>query len=225
MRILCVSDDEDVYLKHIIETSQDKLGKIDCIFSCGDLTKKYLEYITDGVNKNLYYVVGNHFVSQFYQDGGKESDFGLGGTDMHGRFEVVGNYIVVGFGGSKRYNPGKFQFEENEMEKIVRKTTTAVKRRRFFDLMASNKTKDIIVITHAPVAGVHDKPDRCHSGFECFRNFISEMKPLLWLHGHIHENRKKIQQTVLHNTLIVNAVPSKIIEINDSELSVRRIID
>ncbi|MDR1696328.1 MAG: metallophosphoesterase [Endomicrobium sp.] len=228
MKILAVSDTEDTYLEHLIQAHSNKLCKTDCIVSCGDLPKKYLEYVADGLNKSLYFVVGNHFTSQFYEFDAKgavqTADFEHGGIDLHGRFEIFGDYILVGFGGSMRYNPGKFQFKESEMEKIVKKTMSAVKRRRFFDSMALHKTKDIIVVSHAPVAGVHDKSDMCHSGFKCFGNFISEMRPLLWIHGHIHnENGKKIQQTLLGSTLIVNAVPSKIIEIDNNELSVRQI--
>ncbi|MCL2485236.1 MAG: metallophosphoesterase [Endomicrobia bacterium] len=223
MRILAVSDAEDIRLQNLIEINPEKLGKIDYIFSCGDLSRDYLEYITDSLNKSLYYIVGNHFVSQFYGSS-HDSDFALGGIDVHAKPETVGDYILTGFGGSMRYNPGKFQFEENEMAKIVKKTTASIKIRRFFDSLAFRKKKEMIVISHAPIAGIHDRQDVCHSGFKAFRNFISETKPLLWLHGHVHdENSKKTEETMVDGTLVVNVVPSKIIEITGSEISIRQI--
>ena len=133
MRILAVSDAEDNNLENVIKFEHDKISSIDYVFSCGDLSRKYLEYVTDSVKKSLYFVSGNHYVLQFYKDNfnsskmvkklyyGKGMRLRFGGIDMHGRVETLENYIIVGFGGSMRYNPGNFQFEEYEMEKIVKR--------------------------------------------------------------------------------------------------------
>jgi Icc-related predicted phosphoesterase len=238
MRILAVSDVEDNNLENVIKFKHDRLDSVDYIFSCGDLQRKYLEYITDSIKKSLYFVSGNHYVLQFYGDNfsspkivkklyyGKGMRLRSGGIDMHGRVEIIGNYIVAGFGGSMRYNPGKFQFEEHEMEKIVKRAASEIKWQRFKDFIFFRKKKEIIVMSHAPVAGIHDKEDRCHKGFKCFRAFVHKMKPLLWMHGHVHfDDQKKEQNTVLDKTLIANVYSSKIIDINSCKINVKNVFE
>lgn len=234
MRILAVSDIEDNRLENVIKYENDRLSSVDYIFSCGDLSRKYLEYITDSVRKSLYFVSGNHYTLQFYGDNfnspkivkklyyGKGMRLRFGGIDMHGRVETIGDYIIVGFGGSMRYNPGNFQFEENEMKKIVGRARSKIRWQRLKDFILFKKKKEIIVISHAPVAGVHDGRDRCHRGFQCFRDFIGSARPALWLHGHVHlEGHGKTQNTVLGETMIVNVYSSKIIDISKSEINVK----
>ncbi|MDR1194882.1 MAG: metallophosphoesterase [Endomicrobium sp.] len=236
MKILAMSDVEDNRLEYAINFEHEKLDSINYIFSCGDLPRKYLEYITDSLKRSLYFVSGNHYVLQFYGNKfnspkilqklyyGKGMRLRLGGIDMHGRVEILDDHIIVGFGGSMRYNPGNFQFEEFEMEKIVRRAQTEIRWQRIKDLIFFRKKKEIIVMSHAPVEGVHDKEDRCHKGFKCFRDFIDAVKPLLWLHGHVHfEGQMKTQQTLIEQTLIVNVYSSKIIEINKCEILVKNI--
>jgi len=237
MKILAVSDIEDRILENMIENGSAGLKTVDCIISCGDLTRKYLEFITDGINKNFYFVLGNHFAPQFYDDfkspamlaklyRGKGLRHGFGGIDMHGRVEIFGDYIIAGFGGSQRYNPGVFQFEEAEMERLVKSVQSSIRLRRLLDFVTFRKKRELIVISHAPVLGVHDKEDRCHSGFKCFRKFVFSMKPLLWLHGHIHlEGNIKRQQSVLDKTEIVNVYSSRIIEIEDKKVTVKQVYE
>jgi Icc-related predicted phosphoesterase len=231
MKILAVSDIEDKSLERIIEASPEKLKSVDCIFSCGDLKSEYIEYITDSLSKGLYYVVGNHFAMQFYGKelkkkhllkklySGKGMRLHFGGIDMHGRIEIVGNYIVAGFGGAMRYNPGFFQFEELEMEKLAKKVRADIRRQRIIDFLLFRKRKDLIVMSHAPIAGIHDKSDKCHRGFKCFRDFLFKEKPILWLHGHIHfEGQSRRQETKLGDTLIANVYSSKIVEIEKNKI-------
>ncbi|MDR3113066.1 MAG: metallophosphoesterase [Endomicrobium sp.] len=231
MRILAVSDIEDKSLERVIEKTPEKLKSVDYIFSCGDLKADYIEYVTDSLSKSLYYVVGNHFATQFYGKefkkkhlfaklyGGKGMRLHFGGIDMHGRIEVVGDYIIVGFGGAMRYNPGFFQFEEFEMEKLVRKVRSEIRVQRIKDFFLFRKRKELIVMSHAPVAGVHDKSDKCHKGFQCFRDFLFKEKPVLWLHGHIHfEGQNRRQETKLGSTLIANVYSSKIINIEKNKI-------
>jgi Icc-related predicted phosphoesterase len=235
MKILAVSDTEDKALENALEKTPEKFKDIDFIFSCGDLPQKYLEYITDASGKSLYFVSGNHFGMQFYSYAnrckienklylGKGMRFHSGGVDMHGRVEIIGGYIVAGFGGSMRYNPGFFQFEEAEMEKLVKKAKYEIIKRRITDFLLFRKRKETIVISHAPPRGVHDKGDSCHKGFECFRKFLIEVKPALWLHGHIHfEGQNSSQQTHFGDTLVVNAYSSKIVEVGGEKIKVRQV--
>ena len=231
MKILAISDIEDKSLEKVIERTPEKLKSVDYIFSCGDLKADYIEYITDALSKSLYYIVGNHFAEQFYGKEfkkkhlnrkiyrGKGMRLHFGGVDMHGRIEVVGDYIIAGFGGTRRYNPGFFQFEELEMEKLVKKVRADIRSQRVKDFLLFKKRKKLIVMSHAPVAGVHDKKDECHKGFQCFRKFLFKEKPILWLHGHIHfEGQNRRQETKLGDTLVTNVYSSKIIEINKSKI-------
>ncbi|MDR1941627.1 MAG: metallophosphoesterase [Endomicrobium sp.] len=233
MKILAVSDTEDKVLESALENYSDRFKDINYIFSCGDLPKKYLEYITDASGKSLYFVSGNHFGMQLYAYAskrkiakklylGKGMRLHSGGVDMHGRVEVLDGYIVAGFGGSMRYNPGFFQFEEAEMEKLVNKAKFEIIKRRVLDFLLFRKRKEIIVISHAPPQDIHDKDDRCHKGFKCFKKFLFNVKPVLWLHGHIHfEGQNNRQQTVLDNTLVVNVYSSKIINIDGKQVTVK----
>jgi len=236
MKILAISDIEDKSLVNAIENSPDRFSTVDCVCSCGDVAKEYLEYVSDGVKKSLYFISGNHFVKDFYGDNMERREIkrkiysgtGMrllsGGIDMHGRVETIGDYIIAGFGGSKRYNPGYFQFEEIEMQKLVKKAAKQIRRRHLLDLIMLKKRKEVIVMSHAPVAGVHDKDDVCHSGFKCFRDLIEEFKPLLWMHGHIHpEGQNKKQETMLGETLITNVFSSKIIEIDNCKIFVKHV--
>lgn len=236
MRILAVSDVEDNRLENVIKYDHDKLNSVDYIFSCGDLSRKYLEYVTDSVKKSLYFVSGNHYVLQFYGDNfnsskivkklyyGKGMRLRSGGIDMHGRVETIGDYIIAGFGGSMRYNPGNFQFEEFEMEKIVKRTKSEIKWQRFKDFILFRKKKEIIVMSHAPIYGVHDKEDICHQGFKCFKTFVEDMKPLLWMHGHIHlEGQAKEQNSFIGSTHVVNVFSSRVIDINGKNVKVSQV--
>ncbi|MDR2427293.1 MAG: metallophosphoesterase [Endomicrobium sp.] len=238
MKILAVSDIEDNRLYHIIKHNREKLNSINYIFSCGDLPRKYLEYLTDSIKKSLYFVSGNHYIFQFYGDNfnsqqiikklyyGKGMRLRLGGIDMHGRVEFLENYIVVGFGGSMKYNPGNFQFEEFEMERIVRRVKAEIRWQRIKEFFFLKKRKEVIVMSHAPVAGIHDKEDRCHQGFKCFRDFIHTVKPILWMHGHIHyEGQKKEQNTFVEKTLVSNIYSSKVIDIFNNEVKVSQVYD
>ncbi|AKL97720.1 metallophosphoesterase family protein [Endomicrobium proavitum] len=240
MKILAVADVEDISLEKRLESGGKKFEETDCIISCGDLPVKYLEFVTDSLNKSFFFVSGNHFVNQFYEDvfkskklvaklyGGKGQKHKFGGIDMHARVEVFGDYILAGFGGAMRYNPGAFQFTESEMTRLVKKVIFKIRVLRFFDFLFLRKRKDIVVLSHAPVAGIHDKEDNCHKGFACFRDFIFKIKPVLWLHGHVHPEgqRKKPQQTYLIDTLVLNVIPSKIIEIGKKgKIFVRQIFN
>jgi len=238
MKILSVSDFEDRQLERLIEARSKKLSGVDFIFSCGDLPKQYLEYLTVTLKKKLFFIVGNHYVSDFYERAfsspvkrrmvrnGLWHRHNAGGTDLHAHAERIDNYIVVGFGGAMKYGPGYFQFSEKEMTRLVKRAIRAVRAMHLADLLLFRKRKNVIVISHAPVEGIHDKQDRCHNGFACFKLFIEKTKPLAWIHGHIHpEGREKIRQTEYHNTLIINTVPSRVIEFKNDMVCVEDLLN
>ena len=221
MKILAISDVEDRALEKLITETPGRFGDISSICSCGDLRPKYIEYVADGLRKSLYFVEGNHHnlnrkkglsLSSFYD---REKHLELGGFNMHGHIVVSGEYIFAGFGGAMRYSAGPMQFSEAEMAKIVAKVQKKIKLRKFLDFITGVKTEyKIIVLSHAPPAGIHDKSDVCHTGFKCFVSFIEKVKPFLWLHGHVHlEGQMRHQESMAGGTKVINVCGSKIIEV------------
>ena len=58
MKILAISDTPSKALWDYC--SRERLAGVDLILSCGDLPKKYLEYITNFTAAPILYVHGNH---------------------------------------------------------------------------------------------------------------------------------------------------------------------
>lgn len=232
MKILAVSDKENSQVQNSILKNMDKLKDIDIIISCGDLSKNYLEFLVDGIKKEFFFVEGNHptikisskscfekVVSKVYEN---ENYFDYGGINLHSRIHIYDNYILVGFEGSMKYNGKSFQYSEKEMTRIVNKVSFAIKKQQFKDFLFKRKKKEIIVVSHAPVAQIHDKEDVCHKGFNCFRTFIEKFNPVLWLHGHIHyEGQTNEQISRLNNTLIVNTYGAHLIDINNGQINIK----
>lgn len=232
MKILAVSDKENIHLQNSILKNLEKFKDIDLIISCGDLSKSYLEFLVDTIKKDLFFVEGNHpaikhsskscfekVISKVYED---KNYFDYGGINLHSRIHIYKNYILVGFEGSMEYNGKNFQYSEKDMTKIVNKVSFEIKKQQFMDFIFRRKKKDIIVVSHAPVYQIHDKNDVCHKGFDCFRTFIKKFNPVLWLHGHIHyEGQTNEQISRLNNTLVVNAYGIHLLDINNDKINVK----
>lgn len=228
MKILAVSDKEDAKLQDFIFENPDIIKKIDFIVSCGDLSKSYLEFIVDSVKKYFFFVEGNHptlndnptkdyfkkVVDKIYDN---EQQFSLGGINLHARMEIYSDYILVGFEGSMRYNMKSYQYTEKEMSKIVNKVSRKIIRQQIKDFIFRRKKKKIIVISHAPISGIHDKQNTCHKGFECFKKFLKRFNPLIWFHGHVHyEGQMNEQITRVCNTMVINVYGFHIVDIEEN---------
>lgn len=230
MKILAVSDVPNKGIEHIVENSPDKLKNIDLVVSCGDLDKEYLEFIVDGLNKDFFFVCGNHDleikntkVSDIDDDLWQDNKvcYVAGKDDLHGRIERYKNYYVIGFGGSLWYGGSGNEFREKEMAKIVNKVKRQLRWNQLKDKLASRPKKDVIVISHAPIFHVNDMPDLTHTGFKCFADFLKKISPLLWIHGHVHlEDLHKNQVTVLGKTTIINAFSYKYINIGPKDIEI-----
>jgi Icc-related predicted phosphoesterase len=70
-----------------------------------------------------------------------------------------------------------------------------------------------IFVTHAPPFGVAEAKDAAHVGFVAFHRIIRGLHPLLLVHGHIHPYGRTQPERRVDRTRIVNAVPSRLIEI------------
>ncbi len=114
-----------------------------------------------------------------------------------------GGLLLAGFDGSLRYNKGAYQSSQAEMQAAVRTLVpwmmlNRLRYGRFLD----------ILITHAPPLGVHDRPDRCHTGFDAFNWLIRSFKPRYHLHGHVHlYDRRTPTVTRVCETEVINVYP------------------
>jgi Icc-related predicted phosphoesterase len=135
---------------------------------------------------------------------------GVGGDYIDGKVVRDKNtgLLIVGLGGSMRYNKGKHQFSEREMtfriiSLIPRLIYNKLRYKRYVD----------ILLTHAPPRGIGDKEDVCHRGFSSFLWFIKWFKPKYLLHGHIHLidlNTERIHQ--YNGCKVINVYSSYVLE-------------
>ncbi|MFH1369380.1 MAG: metallophosphoesterase [Elusimicrobiota bacterium] len=238
MKILAVSDETSNTLESMVVRSSEKLKDINLILACGDLDRDYMEFLVDGLDKEFFFVSGNHV-----QEEDDETYLGFeiidrlwdtiktsaekiikciaGQEDLHGRVSVFRDYLIAGFGGSRWYNGRGNQFKESEMARVVNKVITKIRFFRMHDKLLGLKRKEIIVISHAPPSGVHDQSDLPHTGFKCFHKLIKKMSPLLWLHGHVHlQNARQSQITMAGNTTVVNCCGYKFIKVERKKIQV-----
>ena len=208
------------------------------ILCCGDLEHDYIEFLVDGIDKDVFFVTGNHEpeineddysgfeVIDRIWDSIKTSAEKLinriaGQEDMHGRVAIWKGYLIVGFGGSRWYNGRGNQFRESDMASIVRSAIRKVRLFRLKDRILGRRQREVIVISHAPPSGIHDLQDPPHMGFKCFHKFIKKISPALWLHGHVHlSNPRQQQVTVVGNTTVVNCYCYKFIKIERRKIQV-----
>lgn len=193
MKILCISDQVDpvVYSKFNKESYKD----VDLVISAGDLPLKYYEYIISTMNKDLFFVFGNHNLErlgQFVSEGRSllpgyahtceilpEYD----GECLEGKtiYDKKHDLLIGGLGGCKRYNRGRHQFSEAEMRWRIWKMLP----RLYWNKLVHGRYLDILV-THAAPYQLNDAPDPCHEGFRVLCDFMHRFKPAYLLHGHIH---------------------------------------
>ncbi len=113
MKILAISDEPSHYLWD--SCTRERLEGIDLILSCGDLPKKYLEYLTNFTCAPVLYVHGNHDGS--YKEGGPG-----GCICVDDAVYVWKGLRIMGLGGCSRYNKeDTFQYTEPEMRRRAQK--------------------------------------------------------------------------------------------------------
>ncbi len=196
MKILSISD---ILVKELETEFDGSLFEgIDLILSCGDLPPEYLTKVMTLVGAPLFYIKGNHDIR--YQSKPPQ-----GCLDLHRKIVKFKGYKIIGFDGSNWYNGGPNQYTDKQMKKMIKSLRASI----WF-----NKGIDI-VLTHAPPRYLGDAEDRCHMGFESFRNLISKYKPECFVHGHIHKAFKKNEDrvTVFNQTKIINSCGYHIFEI------------
>ena len=111
---------------------------------------------------------------------------------VHKKIVDLGDYIVLAHGGGGFYGP---DYSDKDFDKFVRKNLKKLK-------------KPTILLTHAPPYKTKlDYLDWVgdYVGCESYTDYIYEMKPILALAGHLHENFGKKQK--IGKTLVCNPGP------------------
>lgn len=135
--------------------------------------------------------------------------------NIHGKLHTSDSTAFLGIGGSSKTPfTTQIEFEEEEIYQIVIKALNDFRGR-------------LIVVSHSPPAYTSTDLTSLglHAGSRALKAFIEEYRPLVFLHGHIHEARGLDR---LGETLIVNPGPARqnfyaILELNGSpEASLER---
>ncbi len=213
MRALIVSDKvEPILYSGGIRRS---VGDVDLILGCGDLPFYYIEFLVSMLDKPCYFVFGNHGREVEYQGDGRPVYGPAGATNLHGHTAKEGPLLLAGLEGSIRYNSSpRFQYSETEMWGNISRLMPSLLRNR----VRHGRWLDVL-IAHSPPFGIHDEPDRTHTGFRSFLRFMQFFKPRYLLHGHIHIYRQDtITRTQYLNTEVINVYPYKVMDLEPQEL-------
>lgn len=205
MLILAIGDEVSPTLERAVLS--ESFPKVGLILSCGDLPYDYLEFLVDAVGAPLLYVRGNH--DRPVETENRVIRAPQGCVDVDGKLVEVGNLLILGLGGSRRYAwKGENQYTEGEMRRRVFR----VLPRLWWNAKRRGRALDIL-LTHAPPRGIHDAEDPAHQGFETFLRLIQRWKPKLHLHGHTPPRPGLPTETVLGPTRIIHVRGFRLLEI------------
>jgi len=212
MRALVISDKVEPILYSA--AIKRHVGEIDLLLSCGDVPFYYLEYVISMLNRPAFYVFGNHGREVEYQSGRGDSwvrkTEPMGAVNLHMHTVKEGDLLLAGLEGSMRYNKApRFQYTDADMWSNVARMTPAL----LYNRLRYGRYLDVLV-AHSPPFGIHDKPDRPHTGFKSFRYFMRVFKPRYLLHGHIHIYRhNEVTRTRYLETEVINVYPYRILDL------------
>jgi len=210
-RILAIADEVDEALY------ADKLLRLrpDLVVSCGDLPFDYLEYVVSRLDVPLVYVPGNHDPELRSPDPTWTPLRAVaplpgpqGCDNADGRVVAAAGVRIAGLGGSMRYKPGPHQYSDAEMRWRALSLEVRVK------LSPARAARRVdILLTHAPPLGWGAREDLAHRGFAAFTRLVRVLAPKVLIHGHVHPYGPSKPQRPMGATQIINAVPSRLIEI------------
>ena len=210
MKLLAISDEvvDWIYSPAL----QQRCADVDFVVSCGDLPVHYLEFVTSTLNVPCYYVRGNHDHDHYaIGHGGNLVTAPQGWTNLDMQYMRVQGITMAGLEGCLRYKPA-VPIQYTQSEQWWRAFWLA--RKLLFGRAMYRRGLDILV-AHSPAYGIHDGPDRAHTGFHAFNWLIARFKPRLFLHGHQHRNYAPMQptETGYDGTRIMNIQPYRIIDV------------
>jgi Icc-related predicted phosphoesterase len=213
LKILAVCDEVDSRLYTANGACTTRVHtQPDLLLSCGDLPAYYLDYLVSTLNVPLYAVHGNHDAPPPLEGSAGYARCGahwIGGRAVR----TPEGVLLAGFDGSLRYNNGAYQSSQAEMHAAVRSLVP----RLMLNRVRHGRYLDVLV-THAPPRGVHDQPDRCHTGFDAFNWMIHRFRPRYLLHGHVHVyDRRTTALTRVGSTDVINVYPFRELELSLAE--------
>lgn len=215
IRLLAVSDEVD---QRIYSTTiRQRMDDVQLVIGCGDVPASYLEFLTDALNKPVYYVLGNHAeeVTRLGERGVPKLPDGC--VDLGGKVirEPTYGLLMAGLPGSPRYSEHEpVQYTEFQMNWMMFKMLpkllwNRLRYGRFLDLL----------VTHSPPRDVGDRDDFAHRGFTAMRTFLTRFAPEYQLHGHIHLYDRSIPNTVrFAHTDVINVYPYQRLDLRFSHL-------
>lgn len=186
----------------------------DLIISCGDLPFDYLENLVSRTDRPLVYVPGNHDPDLRPPDRWAPLAFdpppaGVAGAEnIDGRVVHAGGLTVAGLGGSVRYRVGPNQYTQAQMTRRALRLELSAR----LDRALRRRPLDVLV-AHSPALGFGDGEDPPHAGFAALRGLVTRLRPRLFVHGHVHRRGTPTDDMRLGETLIVNAIPYRLLEI------------
>ncbi|NCE65755.1 metallophosphoesterase [Pseudoflavonifractor sp. 524-17] len=196
MKILAVSDLESSALWEHFD--RRRLEGVDLILSCGDLSPRYLSFLTTFTAAPVIYVHGNH-------DDCYEVEPPEGCICIENHIFTHQGVRIFGLGGSMRYKrEGAHQYTQRQMCLRVLRCGLTLRRWDGFD----------ILLTHAPARGVNDGTDLAHSGFGAFNTLLDRYRPRYFVHGHVHMNYglRHPRCSVYGATQVINAYESYVFD-------------
>ena len=193
MKILVVSDEESRFIWDFFDP--ERFRGVELIISCGDLDSRYLSFLATMISAEVVYVRGNH--DKIYSRRPPE-----GCTCIEDTVFTYKGLLIFGLGGVRGpRGPELLEFNERQMaHRIARKR------------WALRNGVDIFV-THAPAAGLGDRQDEYHRGFETFRAFLDHYQPRLHLYGHVHHYSMQEQIIQYGPTTLVNTCGYRLLEL------------
>lgn len=215
-RVLAIADEVEEAL------SRSRLERLapELVVSCGDLPFDYVEWVLTVTGAPLVYVPGNHdpdlrppapdpldllasFRDQFVDPPGPR-----GGLNADDRIVEAAGLGVAGLGGSLRYGGGPNQYTEGAMRRRARR----LERRAAWRRLRDRRGVDLL-LTHAPPRNLGDEGDPAHRGFEVFHRLARRLRPAILVHGHIHPHGIERLDRRIGETLVVNAVAHRMLEV------------
>jgi Icc-related predicted phosphoesterase len=199
MRVLTLSD-EIVPLVYSLQI-KDRFADVNAIFGCGDLPYYYLEYVVSMLDKPCYYVAGNHDHDEWTSAGELVTE-PRGCRSVENSVVMTPGFMIAGLGGCLRYNnEDGHQYTEYQMSIRMLKLATKLWWHRAF-----HKRNLDVMLSHAPIAGIHDADDRPHRGVQAFLTLQRWFTPRYWVHGHVHRSYAYgvAFETYFNRTMIYN---------------------
>jgi Icc-related predicted phosphoesterase len=202
MRLLALSDlhaDEDL-LDRLRAASA--IGGYHAVLFCGDITNRGpVSYAEEALSlfPRSYAVHGNMDPPEVAELLGRM------GASVHGRKVKLGEWNLVGLGGS---NPTPFDTPSELGEEEIASL-----------LSRAGVDEFSILLSHPPPYGVFDEvAGGMHAGSKAVRRAVEEKRPIMVVCGHIHEHEGR---EILGETLVVKLAPAEKLRAAEIEISDR----